>query len=254
MLIDTHAHLYTGDFSEDREAVLDRALKAGVGSVIMPNIDSGSAEEMLKLSRACPGICYPLMGLHPSSVGENVNRELDLVEEWLTKEKFYGIGEVGIDLYWDKTFLVQQEEAFRHQLRLARTMKLPVVIHVRESFHEVWSILEKEQDGSLTGIFHCFSGNAEEARKVIDAGFYLGIGGVVTFKNNSLAGVLEITGPDRVVLETDAPWLSPVPHRGKRNEPGYLVHVADRVASIFGISRENVAEVTTANARRIFNI
>ena len=254
MLIDTHAHLYAGDFSDDREAVLDRALKAGVGSVIMPNIDSGSAEEMLKLSRACPGICYPLMGLHPSSVGENVNRELDLVEEWLTKEKFYGIGEVGIDLYWDKTFLVQQEEAFRHQLRLARTMKLPVVIHVRESFHEVWSILEKEQDGSLSGIFHCFSGNAEEARKVIDAGFYLGIGGVVTFKNNSLAGVLEITGPDRVVLETDAPWLSPVPHRGKRNEPGYLVHVADRVASIFGISRENIAEVTTANARRIFNI
>lgn len=254
MLIDTHAHLYTGDFSDDREAVLDRALKAGVGSVIMPNIDSGSAEEMLKLSRACPGICYPLMGLHPSSVGENVNRELDLVEEWLTKEKFYGIGEVGIDLYWDKTFLVQQEEAFRHQLRLARTMKLPVVIHVRESFHEVWSILEKEQDGSLSGIFHCFSGNAEEARKVIDAGFYLGIGGVVTFKNNSLAGVLEITGPDRVVLETDAPWLSPVPHRGKRNEPGYLVHVADRVASIFGISRENIGEVTTANARRIFNI
>lgn len=254
MLIDTHAHLYAGDFSDDREAVLDRALKAGVGSVIMPNIDSGSAEEMLKLSRACPGICYPLMGLHPSSVGENVNRELDLVEEWLTKEKFYGIGEVGIDLYWDKTFLVQQEEAFRHQLRLARTMKLPVVIHVRESFHEVWSILEKEQDGSLSGIFHCFSGNAEEARKVIDAGFYLGIGGVVTFKNNSLAGVLEITGPDRVVLETDAPWLSPVPHRGKRNEPGYLVHVADRVASIFGISRENIGEVTTANARRIFNI
>lgn len=254
MLIDTHAHLYTGDFSDDREAVLDRALKAGVGSVIMPNIDSGSAEEMLKLSRACPGICYPLMGLHPSSVGEDVNMELELVEEWLTKEKFYGIGEVGIDLYWDKTFLVQQEEAFRHQLRLARTMKLPVVIHVRESFHEVWSILEKEQDGSLTGIFHCFSGNAEEARKVIDAGFYLGIGGVVTFKNNSLAGVLEITGPDRVVLETDAPWLSPVPHRGKRNEPGYLVHVADRVASIFGISRENIGEVTTANARRIFNI
>ncbi len=254
MLIDTHAHLYTGDFSDDREAVLDRALKAGVGSVIMPNIDSGSAEEMLKLSRACPGICYPLMGLHPSSVGENVNRELDLVEEWLTKEKFYGIGEVGIDLYWDKTFLVQQEEAFRHQLRLARTMKLPVVIHVRESFHEVWSILEKEQDGSLSGIFHCFSGNAEEARKVIDAGFYLGIGGVVTFKNNSLAGVLEITGTDRVVLETDAPWLSPVPHRGKRNEPGYLVHVADRVASIFGISRENIGEVTTANARRIFKI
>ena len=254
MLIDTHAHLYTGDFSDDREAVLDRALKAGVGSVIMPNIDSGSAEEMLKLSRACPGICYPLMGLHPSSVGKDVNMELELVEEWLTKEKFYGIGEVGIDLYWDKTFLVQQEEAFRHQLRLARTMKLPVVIHVRESFHEVWSILEKEQDGSLTGIFHCFSGNAEEARKVIDAGFYLGIGGVVTFKNNSLAGVLEITGPDRVVLETDAPWLSPVPHRGKRNEPGYLVHVADRVASIFGISRENIGEVTTANARRIFNI
>jgi TatD DNase family protein len=254
MLIDTHAHLYTGDFSDDREAVLDRALKAGVGLVIMPNIDSGSAEEMLKLSRACPGICYPLMGLHPSSVGKDVNMELELVEEWLTKEKFYGIGEVGIDLYWDKTFLVQQEEAFRHQLRLARTMKLPVVIHVRESFHEVWSILEKEQDGSLTGIFHCFSGNAEEARKVIDAGFYLGIGGVVTFKNNSLAGVLEITGPDRVVLETDAPWLSPVPHRGKRNEPGYLVHVADRVASIFGISRENIGEVTTANARRIFNI
>ncbi len=254
MLIDTHAHLYTSDFSDDRKAVIVRATEAGVGSVIMPNIDSRSVEEMLEVSCDYPGICYPMMGLHPTSVGEDYGKELEIVAGWLDKEQFYGIGEIGIDLYWDKTFRVQQEDAFRQQLRIARAMKLPVAIHVRESFNEVWAILEKEQDGSLTGIFHCFSGTAEEACRVTDAGFYLGIGGVVTFKNNSLTGVLEKTGPGRIVLETDAPWLSPVPYRGKRNEPGYLVHVAGKLASIFGLSVEEIAVRTTVNAQKIFNI
>ena len=254
MLIDTHAHLYTSDYADDRSEVIDRAMKADVGMVFMPNIDSGSVEQMLELSRAFPGFCYPLMGLHPSSVGEDYIREVEVVSEWLGREKFYGIGEIGIDFYWDQTFRIQQEDAFRQQLRLARNLGLPVVIHVRESFHEVWAVLEKEQDGSLTGIFHCFSGTEEEARKVIDAGFFLGIGGVVTFRNNTLAGVLEATGPNHVVLETDAPWLSPVPFRGKRNEPAYLIHVAGKVASILGISLQEVAEITSSNARKIFRL
>lgn len=254
MLIDTHAHIYTEQFAGDLKEVITRAQEAGVGGIMMPNIDSGSIESMLEVARAYPGLCYPMMGLHPSSVGENYGRELDQVTDRLANGRFYGIGEIGIDLYWDKTYQSQQEDAFRQQLRLARTLKLPVVIHMRESFLEVYAQLEKEQDGSLTGIFHCFSGDAGEARKVIDAGFYLGIGGVITYKNSTLSGVLEKTGPERVVLETDSPWLSPVPHRGKRNEPVYLMHIVDRLANVFGLTPGEVADITTANARSIFRI
>ncbi len=254
MLIDTHAHIYTEEFSGDREEVIARALAAGVGGIVMPNIDAGSVDSLLEVAYAHPRLCYPLMGLHPSSVGEDYGRELDLVTGRLSKDRYYGIGEIGIDLYWDKTFITEQEDAFRQQLRMARALKLPVVIHVRESFREVYAILEKEQDGTLTGIFHCFSGSAADAAKVMDAGFYLGIGGVVTYKNNLLVEVLNKTGPGRVVLETDAPWLTPVPHRGKRNEPGYLAYIADRLASLFGLSRTEIDEITTANARAVFKI
>jgi len=254
MLIDTHSHLYSDDYSDDREAVIARALSSDVGKIILPNIDSRSVTGLLTVAHDHPEVCFPLMGLHPSSVGEAYVAELDRIIGWFSRETFFGVGEIGIDLYWDKTRQRQQEDVFRQQLRLARTLRLPVVIHVRESFREVYAILEAEQEGSLTGVFHCFSGNGEEARMVIDAGFFLGIGGVVTFKNSSLPGVLEKAGPHRLVLETDSPWLSPAPHRGKRNEPGYLVHVADKVAAIFSVSSEEIAEITTANARSLFRI
>ncbi len=252
MLVDTHAHLYVDDFSGDREQVMARALGNGVRRIILPNIDSASAGSLLAMAEAYPGVCLPLMGLHPTSVREDYKRELDAVNGWFDRALFHGVGETGIDLYWDRTFLVQQRDAFREQLRIARRLALPVVIHVRDSFSEVFEILEAEQDGSLTGIFHCFSGSAAEAEKVTGAGFHLGIGGVVTFSNSSLPRVLESVDLQHLVLETDAPWLSPVPFRGKRNESGYLPLVAQKVAALYGCPLEEVARITTANAVRLF--
>lgn len=254
MLIDTHAHLYAGDFNDDRDEVMTRALAEGVEKIILPNIDHTSAGPMLEMVRHYPERCIPLMGLHPTSVDEDYTKALDSVERWFRDEKFFGVGEIGIDLYWDTTRQREQEEAFRQQLRLARTLHLPVVIHVRNSFDEVWSILEKEHQGVLKGIFHCFSGTMEQALEVIGAGFFLGIGGVVTYKNNTLAQVVQRVGAGSLVLETDAPWLSPVPFRGRRNESAYLVHVAGKVASLTGMSPDEVAEITTANARKLFGI
>lgn len=254
MLIDTHAHLYAGDFEDDREAVISGALEVGVEKMILPNIDGISVEPMLELVRLHPGCCYPMMGWHPSSVGEHYADALRQVERWFETEKFYGVGEIGIDLYWDTSHRKEQEEAFRQQLRMARALGLPVVIHVRNSFEEVWQILEKEHQGLLTGIFHCFSGNEEQARRVTQAGFLLGIGGVITFRNNHLEKVVQALGPSCLVLETDAPWLSPAPFRGRRNESAYLVHVAQKVASLLTLPIEEIADITTANARTLFNL
>lgn len=254
MLIDTHAHLYAGDFNDDRDEVMTRALAEGVEKIILPNIDHTSAGPMLEMVRRYPGRCFPLMGLHPSSVDEGYVKALDSVERWFQDEKFFGVGEIGIDLYWDTTRQREQEEAFRQQLRMARALQLPVVIHVRNSFDEVWAILEKEHQGLLTGIFHCFSGTEAQALQVIGAGFFLGIGGVVTFRNNTLAQVVQKVGAGSLVLETDAPWLSPVPFRGRRNESAYLVHIAGMVASLTGISPDEVAGITSANAMKLFGI
>ncbi len=254
MLIDTHTHIYAGDFDDDREAVIARALEAGVEKMILPNIDESSVEPMLELSRQHPGCCYPLMGLHPSSVGEDYVSVLDRVALWFEREKFCGVGEIGIDLYWDVSHREEQEEAFRQQLRWAVAMDLPVVIHVRNSFEEVWKVLEKEHRGELKGIFHCFSGTPEQARRVLGAGFFLGIGGVVTFRNNQLERVVEETGPEGLLLETDAPWLSPVPFRGRRNEPAQLIPIAQKVASVLGIPLPSLASITTTNARQLFRI
>ncbi len=254
MLIDTHAHLYTGEFDTDRNEMIERTIQSGIKKMILPNIDESSIEGMLSLSDQYPDNCFPLIGLHPTSVTPDYKSQITLVEKWLSDRKFYGIGEIGIDLYWDKSYLKEQEEAFRYQVKIAKSANLPIVIHVRDSFQEVMKIIEEEQDGLLTGVFHCFSGDAEDAQKVFDLGFYIGIGGVVTFKNTNLREVLKETGLKHVVLETDAPYLAPVPYRGKRNESSYLSIIAARVAEATGTSEMEVARITTENAERLFGI
>jgi TatD DNase family protein len=254
MLIDTHAHLYSEDFDDDRDAIIRNAIEADVKKIVLPNIDEKSIGSMLALRNAYPDICYPLMGLHPTSVGKNYKEQLMLVQTWLEKETFYGIGEIGIDLYWDKTYLQEQQEAFRTQLGMARAMHQPVVIHVRNSFDEVYSILSEEQDGNLKGVFHCFSGSENEAQKIIDIGFYLGIGGVVTFKNSNLPEILKKVSINHLLLETDAPYLAPMPHRGRRNESAYLFYIADKLAGIYETTPKEVEEITTANAKILFGI
>lgn len=254
MLIDTHSHIYSEEFIRDRDEALQRAYSSGVKKIILPNIDSGSIKHMLDLADAYPHLCYPLMGLHPTSVDEDYKDELQAVEYWLEKRKFYGIGEIGIDLYWDKKFVNEQKEVFRHQIKLAKKYDLPIIIHVRNSFDETLEIVEQEQDGSLRGVFHCFGGDEVEAKKVVDLGFLLGIGGVLTFKNSSLDEVVKTVDIQNLVLETDAPYLSPVPKRGKRNESAYLVYIAQKLAEIYELSVAEVAEITTSNARNLFGI
>ncbi|WP_206082087.1 TatD family hydrolase [Maribellus sediminis] len=254
MLIDSHSHMYSEDFTHDRDEALQRAYDSGVKKIILPNIDSGSIRHMLDLSDAYPHFCYPLMGLHPTSVDEDYKEELQAVEYWLEKRKFYGIGEIGIDLYWDTKFKNEQIDAFRHQLKLAKSENLPVVIHVRDSFEETYKIVKEEQDGTLKGVFHCFTGSEKEAKKVIDVGFYLGIGGVLTFKNSDLSQTISEIKLENLILETDSPYLAPVPKRGKRNESSYLVYVAQKVADVYNVPLTQVAEITTANARKLFEI
>lgn len=254
MLIDTHSHIYSEDFTHDRDEALQRAYESGVKKIILPNIDSGSIKHMLDLADAYPHLCFPLIGLHPTSVEEDYQEELHAIEYWLDKRKFYGIGEIGIDLYWDKKYAKEQMDVFRYQIKIAKQKNLPVVIHVRDSFEETYRIVKEEQDGTLKGIFHCFTGNETEAQKVIDVGFHLGIGGVVTFKNSNLDKVLQKTGVENLVLETDAPYLAPVPKRGKRNESSYLVFIAQKLAEIYNVPLTRIAEITTQNARKLFEI
>ncbi len=254
MLIDTHSHIYSEDFSSDLDDIIQNAYNNNVKKIILPNIDSGSAKHLIDLSNSYPHLCYPLMGLHPTSVDDDYKQELASVEYWFSKHKFYGVGEIGIDLYWSQNFLKQQEGAFRFQIQLAKNMNLPVVIHVRNSFNEVFKIVKEEQDGRLQGIFHCFAGSEEEAKKVIDLGFFLGIGGVVTFKNSNLDEVINSLSLSNIVLETDSPYLAPVPKRGRRNESSYLVYIAQKVAEIFNVPIEEVAKITTENARNLFGV
>jgi TatD DNase family protein len=254
MLIDTHSHIYSEDFLHDRDDVLQRAYESGVKKIVLPNIDSGSIKHMLDLADAYPYLCYPLIGLHPTSVDDDYKDELVAMEYWLDKRKFYGIGEIGIDLYWDKKFSDEQKDAFRYQIRMAKTHDLPIVIHVRNSFDETYKIVKEEQDGTLKGVFHCFSGNEVEAKKVIDLGFFIGVGGVLTFKNSSLHEVVKTFNLKNLLLETDSPYLAPHPKRGKRNESSYLVYVAQKVSEIFDIPVAQVADITTQNACRLFGI
>lgn len=254
MLIDTHSHIYSEDFNDDLDEVLQNAYNNDVKKIILPNIDSGTIKRLIDLSNSYPHICYPLMGLHPTSVSKDYREELSAVEYWLDKQKFYGIGEIGIDLYWDTTYFKEQQDVFRYQIKLAKSRYLPIVIHVRDSFNEVYSIVKEEQDGSLKGVFHCFSGDENEAQKVIDVGFMLGIGGVVTFKNSNLSQVLEKIEIRNLVLETDSPYLSPEPKRGRRNESSFLVYIAQRVSEIYQVPLKDVVDITTANARSLFGI
>lgn len=254
ILIDTHTHLYLNAFDDDREAMVERAISIGVKYMFLPNIDSSSVKGMHQLCDRFPENCFPMMGLHPTSVKDNFRDELTLVEKLLEENTYYGIGETGIDLYWDKTFYREQVEAFNRQIDLAIEYGLPLIIHARESFKEIFRVLDNRNIDGLTGVFHCFTGNVDEARHAIDLGFMLGIGGVLTYNKSGLDEVISEIGIKKVVLETDAPFLPPVPHRGKRNESAYVLHVADKLADILSIPDNDVARITTGNACELFNL
>jgi TatD DNase family protein len=253
-IIETHAHLYTSQFNEDRQQLIDHARSIGVDQFLMPNVDHRSIDKMLEIEAQNPRICIPMMGLHPCSVAENFEKELEIVENWLSKRSFCAIGEIGMDLHWDVSFLEQQKEAFKIQVQWAKEYKLPIVIHARKANQELLEILENTDLNGLKGVFHCFSGSAEEAKRVKDLGFYLGIGGVVTFKNGGLDKVLTEVGFDRLVLETDCPYLAPHPHRGKRNEPAYIDLVAHKLAQLTEKSYFDIVNETTANAKELFSL
>ncbi|MFA5974413.1 MAG: TatD family hydrolase [Lentimicrobiaceae bacterium] len=255
LFIDTHTHLYLDQFDADRHNTVRWSIDSGVGIMLLPNIDHTSWKPMLDLCEQFPSNCYAMAGLHPTSVlPESVENELAEVKHQLETGNYIAVGEIGIDLYWDKTHQSLQEETFRYQLQLAKKHKLPVAIHVRKSFEEVWHILKTETGPDMKGVFHCFPGDEAQARRVIDAGFLLGIGGVVTFKNSGLQKVVAAVGPQNIVLETDAPFLAPAPYRGKRNEPSYIPLIAEKVAELCGMSVEEVAEITTRNAVSLFNL
>jgi len=251
---DTHTHLYLDEFGPDRKKVVENAIAAGVTHFFLPNIDDTSVLPMLALCEEFPQNCYPMIGLHPTSVKENYMDGLAAIECWLSDRKFYGIGECGIDLYWDKSFAREQEYVFRHHIDLARAFNLPLIVHIRESFNEVIKILKDVNKPDLHGIFHCFSGSEEQAKQAIGFGFSLGLGGVITFKNNKMQETLKYIDMKHLVLETDAPFLAPMPHRGKRNEPAYIPLIAQKIAEIKSLSLEEVAGITTKNALKIFRI
>lgn len=252
MLIDTHAHLYLSKFDDDRDATMQRALDNGIERIYLPNIDHSTIDAMLAMEVDYPDRCFAMMGLHPCSVKENYLEELQLVEEWLDKRPFCAVGEIGIDLYWEKTFFEEQKTAFKMQLNWAKEKGLPIVIHSREATDIIIDILKGEKDDRLRGIFHCFGGSVEQAKAIIDLGFYLGIGGVLTFKKSGLDQTMKSVDLENVVLETDSPYLAPTPFRGKRNESAYIHQIATHLASIKETSLEEVAKITSENALKIF--
>jgi TatD DNase family protein len=253
-ITDTHTHLYSNEFDEDRDEMIQRAIDAGVSRFFIPAIDSAYTQSMYDLEKAYPNNIFLMMGLHPTHVKENYLEELQHIEEELSKRKFVAIGEIGIDLYWDKTHLEEQKTAFRKQIQLAKRYKLPIVIHCREAFDEIFEILEEEKSADLFGIFHCFSGTYEQALQAISYNMKLGIGGVVTFKNGKIDQFLNQIDLKHIVLETDSPYLAPVPYRGKRNESSYLINVVHKLSEIYNLPEEEVAFVTTENSVAIFGI
>ncbi|MFZ0491298.1 MAG: TatD family hydrolase [Salegentibacter sp.] len=254
ILTDTHIHLYSEDFNEDREKVISEAMTKGVKRFFLPAIDSTYVNSMYELKEKYPENVFLMAGLHPTHVKENFEEELSFVEEQLRERNFFAIGEIGIDLYWDKTTLEVQQKAFRRQIRLAKKHRLPIVIHCREAFEEVFEVLESEKGDDLFGIFHCFTGNLEQAKKALSYNMKLGIGGVVTFKNGKIDKFISEIPLEEIVLETDAPYLAPTPFRGKRNDPEYLLKVAEKIAELYEMPLEKVAEVTTATSKDIFGI
>jgi len=253
-LIDTHTHIYLPEFNSDRDETVRRAVLSGVIKLLMPNIDIDSASQMLSVENNFPGICYSMIGLHPTSVKEDYVYQLDKLEDMANSNKFYAIGEIGIDLYWDQSGLKEQVLAFRRQIAFALKKNLPVVIHSRNSFSEVFKALEEFTGSGLKGVFHAFTGSANDAEKAIGLGFKLGIGGIITFKNSGLEAVVNQSGLENIVLETDSPYLAPVPHRGKRNESSYLCIINNKVAEIFGLSEEKTASVTYGNSVQLFGL
>jgi TatD DNase family protein len=251
-IIDTHCHLYAEEFKDDIALVIERAMAEGVQQFYLPAIDSSETANMLALEEKFPGQCIAMMGLHPCYVKENYQQELKLVQDWLSKRKFAAVGEIGLDFYWDKTFANEQYEAFRLQADWALQYGLPIVIHTRNAMQETINVVKEYAGKGLRGIFHCFSGSYESAVQIINTGFYLGIGGVLTYKNAGLSEVLEKIGLEYLVLETDAPYLTPVPFRGKRNESSYLKYILAKLAEVKKVSMEEIAAITTANAQKIF--
>jgi TatD DNase family protein len=251
---DTHTHLYSSQFQEDRNEMMQRSIDAGVSRLFVPSIDSSYTQKMYDLETQFPENVFLMMGLHPTYVKENYLDELAFVESELAKRKFYAVGEIGMDLYWDKTFYNQQQHAFQHQIQLAKKYKLGINIHCRDAFNETFEVLESEKATDLFGIFHCFTGDLEQAQRAISLGMKLGIGGVATFKNGKIDQFLNEIDLQHIVLETDSPYLAPLPHRGKRNESSYITLVAQKLSEIYNLPIEEIARITTENSKRVFGI
>jgi len=251
-LIDTHCHLYSEEFKTDIDIVIQSAEREGVERFYLPSVDSESIEAMLAVSKKFPNKCIPMMGLHPCYVKANYLQELEIIKKYLTQEKFAAVGEIGLDFYWDKTFIQQQYESFRMQIELSLQYNLPVVLHSRDAMQETIDVIKEYIPKGIKGIFHCFGGTYENAVEIINAGFYLGIGGILTYKKSGLSEVLEKINLEHLVLETDAPYLSPVPFRGKRNESSYLKYIVARLAEVKKVPVDEVAQITTTNAQKIF--
>ena len=254
MLVDSHTHLYLDAFREDRKAMIQRALDAGVSRMLLPNIDSHTIDPLFSLADGHPAHCFPMMGLHPTSVKENYQEELRQIESQLEREGIIAIGETGMDLYWDRSYLKQQEEVFHTQIAWAMELDLPLVIHARDSFTEIFDSLEKFGGPGLRGVFHSFTGTLEDLERALSFGFFIGINGIVTFKNSRLSEVVQAIPRDRLLLETDAPFLAPVPHRGRRNESSYLPEIAGRVAEIHRLGTHEIASITSRNAEQLFRL
>jgi TatD DNase family protein len=254
IITDTHAHIYSELFEDDRTEMMNRAISKGVSRFFVPAIDSSYRKAMLNIEQQFPENVFLMMGLHPTSVKENYKDELAKVKEWLDKRHFYGVGEIGIDLFWDKTFLKQQQDAFKIQIEWAKEKKLPIIIHSRDSFNEIFEVLDDVKDDQLFGIFHCFTGTKDQAEKAISYQMKLGIGGVVTFKNGKIDQFLQEIPLKHIVLESDAPYLAPVPHRGKRNESSFIPLVVDKLAQIYKLTPIEIATITTQNSKDLFGI
>lgn len=254
--IDTHTHLFASEFNDDIDIVVQNAIDNGVSKMLLPNIDSTTTNNMLQLCNKYPHNCFPMIGLHPCSVKkDNIEKEILHVEEMLTKNNFIAIGEIGLDLYWDKSTLSYQKVAFESQIKLAKKYQLPIVIHVRDSFNEAIEIVEKLNNENLSGVFHCFTGNIQEAERIINLeNFYLGIGGVVTFKNGGINNIINQISLDNIILETDSPYLTPTPFRGKRNESKFLINIAQKMSEIYEIDINEIANKTSSNAKNLFKI
>ena len=254
MLIDTHSHIYSEEFNGEIDEIIQNSLNNGVQKILLPNIASSSIKRMLEVSEAYKNICYPMIGLHPTSVNEDFEEELELLDYWLNKKQFFGIGEIDIDLYWDNSFLEEQIYVFRRQLDLAKRFELPLSIHIRNSFDVVYDTIVKNHFEGIKGVFHCFTGDENQAQKVIELGFKIGVGGIVTFKNSGIDKMVSTLKPEDIVLETDAPYLAPTPFRGKRNESSYLIYVLRKVSEIFDLSENDMANITTNTAKTLFGI